>query len=81
MAEPLVHVDVPHVPASAAALFMAHHLSLAAAYYEATDVDRNALVEIIERSMHDIAASAAIVWLDHLDAQYSALDEFPTNEP
>lgn len=78
--ERTVGVDVPAVIPEAAAMFMAHHLALAAAYYEATDIDRDTLIEVIERSMCDLAANAAVIWLDHLDAAYEQLDKYPANE-
>lgn len=79
---PALGVDVPSVTARDAAFLVAHHLSLAASYFEAANVDNDTLVAEIERVMGAIkppiestAARAAVIWLAAITESYDGLDD------
>ena len=79
--ETRLHIDPQPVTESMAATLCAHHLSLAAAYFEAAGEDLARLKREAENVMRDPAASmltscgltAAITWLERMDALYRNL--------
>lgn len=74
MTKTLVHIDMVSVTEDDAVKFMIHHLSLAASYFEAVPINTGPIKTAIRHTLPDMAAEAAIDWLNRLDAQYKAFD-------
>lgn len=73
-------VDVPCVTPDEALEFMAHHLSLAAAYFEAIPEDHEANIKEIERLMDtgiegytSPSLKAAKTWLNIITYEYNEM--------
>lgn len=76
MIGPTCVVSVPLVDSEQAALLMAHHISLAVAYFEATAIDVDMLKALIGSTLNgnELAAQASVMWLEMIDALYDRED-------
>lgn len=69
-----IGVDAPRITQDEAERFMAHHLSLAAMYFEATGSDLKDRTSDVFGDVHEGAKAAAEAFLRSLDEYYRNLD-------
>lgn len=73
-----INIDIPRVSATKAVELVAYHLSLAAAYYEATPVGSRTIRRVGKFIGPDTPGFGAMqAWFAELDAYYKALEGDP----